>query len=445
MKPAIDPDLLAGLQARRPVLWRNGPLRPAAAVLAELARSHGVDRSAMLAADRLLRDWAPALAQCFPELAPAGGLIESPLLELADPAPITGRALAGRALIKADHAMPVAGSIKARGGIYEVLAHAQGLALRGGLLAEGDDPRCLLTAPARQFFGQHTIAVGSTGNLGLSVGIMAAALGFRAVVHMSHDAKAWKKGRLRAGGVSVVEHAGDYAAAVAAGRREALADPRSYFVDDENSRALFLGYAVAALRLQLQLVQRGVDVDTTHPLIVYLPCGVGGAPGGITFGLKQVFGDAVHCYFAEPCAAPAMLLRLAAGAGPIDVYDIGLDNRTEADGLAVAQASEDVAQIIAPLVSGVFTVADEDLFRVLALLHDHAGVRIEPSAAAAFLGVQVQRTTSCTSAATHLFWTTGGAFVPPDDFAGFLARGRRAAGQTGPWPARSDQGWDIRE
>ena len=425
METLYSDQLSARLNAGKPLLWLNPQCAPAADVVDRLLSSHALGLADIEAADRILRRWAPALQQLFPELTCSNGLIESQLIELADASAVTGVRCRGRCFIKGDHALPVAGSIKARGGIYEVLVYAEQLAARHGVFAAGQDPLQLLGEQARGLFAAHTVAVGSTGNLGLSIGIMASALGFHAVVHMSHDAKQWKKERLRKRGVEVIEHQGDYAAAVAAGRQTAAASEKSYFVDDENSLNLFLGYAVAALRLKIQLAESGVMVDATHPLLVYLPCGVGGAPGGITFGLKHVFGDAVQCYFAEPCASPAMLVRLASTSGPRSVYDIGLDNITEADGLAVGEASELVYELVHELVSGVYTVTDDDLFRVLAALRQLDGIEIEPSAAAAFLGLKLLASTpgEPSANATHIFWTTGGAFVPPDEYEKFYRRG----------------------
>jgi D-serine dehydratase len=256
---------------------------------------------------------------------------------------------------------------------------------------------------------------------------------------MSRDAREWKKRLLRAHGVDVVEHGGDYGAAVAAGREEAQAAERSYFVDDENSRRLFLGYAVAALRLRDQLWARDIPVGHADPLYVYLPCGVGGAPGGITFGLKHVFGDHVHCFFAEPCEAPAVLVRMALGRGPASVFDIGLDNRTVADGLAVAQASELVYALVHELVDGIYTASDEQLLIALAALHERSGLRVEPSAAAAFTGLRLMRREESAGRlagldldrGTHIFWTTGGRLVPDVEFFELLARGAAlAAGAT---------------
>lgn len=150
---------------------------------------------------------------------------------------------------------------------------------------------------------------------------------------------------------------------------------------------LFLGYAAAARPLAAQLEEAGRIVDAGHQLFVYLPCGVGGAPGGITYGLKALFGPHVHCFFAEPVASPCMLVQLAAGHGEqVSVYDIGLDNRTDADGLAVGQASPLVSPLMAAQLSGVFTVSDAQLYRQLLRVKQTMDIDLEPSAAAAVNG-----------------------------------------------------------
>jgi D-serine dehydratase len=329
--------------------------------------------------------------------------------------------------------LPVAGSIKARGGFHEVLALAESIAIERGILSETSDRRVLASGTARSLFAQHTVTVGSTGNLGLSIGVMAAALGFKAVVHMSVDAKTWKKDRLLQRGVVVVEHAGDYAQAVVAGRAQAQGLPRHHFIDDERSLTLFLGYAAGARHLAAQIAQAGRRVDAGHPLLVYIPCGVGGAPGGICYGLKQLFGPHVHCFFAEPVASPCMLVQLASGGdGPKSVYDIGLDNRTEADGLAVAQASHLVSPLAACQLAGIFTVSDAQLYAQLRLVKQTIGVELEPSAAAGVSGPvwlsgsvegrhYVRHRNLDLANATHVIWATGGSLVPPEEHARFQA------------------------
>jgi D-serine dehydratase len=429
---AVSQELENALRRSEPALWINPHWQP----IANEFRLEEVKR-----AEARLTYFAPLLALLFPELESTAGLIESPLLR-ADrirEVMFASRADAGRWFIKADHALPVAGSIKARGGIYEVLSHAEALARDAGILEEGQpDPRRLASPEARALFSRHEVVVGSTGNLGLSIGIMAATLGFQAKVHMSADAKEWKKTRLRNRGVEVIEHRGDYGAAVAAGRTEAGRDSRAYFVDDENSAQLFSGYSVAAIRLAQQLQQHNIAVDSKHPLFVYLPCGVGGAPGGIAFGLRQVFGDDIHCFFAEPVACPCMLVRLAARQdAPTSIHDIGLDGKTEADGLAVASASELVVSRIRNLVSGVFTVTDSQLFEDVYRLKETENVEIEPSAAAGLRGpcwildsesgqsyLRMHGLSRSLPHASHIVWTTGGSFVPSGEYQQFWERGR---------------------
>ena len=421
--------LIERLSALQPVSWFNPGIAPAAVALADV----GLDANDVAAASARLARFAPFLARAFPETQAAGGVIESPVVPLpAMQAALVahlGRAIPGTLWLKQDSHLPISGSIKARGGIYEVLKHAEMLALDAGLLKQGDDYSLLASDAVRAFFGQYAIAVGSTGNLGLSIGIMSARLGFRATVHMSADARQWKKDTLRSHGVTVVEYANDYSVAVEAGRRQAENDPTCHFVDDENSHDLFLGYAVAGQRLQAQFAASGVTVDAQHPLFVYLPCGVGGGPGGVAFGLKLAFGDAVHCVFVEPTHSPCMLLGVHTGLHEgISVQEIGIDNLTAADGLAVGRPSGFVGRAMQRLIDGYVTVSDEELYRLLAQLEQTQGLRLEPSAVAGFAGIPAvlaaPQYQQHLDTATHLVWGTGGSMVPEQEMAAYVARGR---------------------
>lgn len=372
---------------------------------------------------RLLR-FAPFLAKCFPETAESEGIIESPLRLIPNMAEELrtrwGAKLSGQLLLKMDSHLPVSGSVKARGGIYEILKYAEDLALDNGYIHRGENYEKFADPEMTAFFRRYAIHVGSTGNLGLSIGIMSAALGFRVTVHMSADARQWKKDLLRGKGVTVVEYESDYSAAVVEGRKLCDLDPMSYFVDDENSKNLFLGYAVAAKRLHVQLTQMGIPVDEAHPLAVYIPCGVGGAPGGLTFGLKELFGDNVYCFFVEPTQAPCMCLGMATGLhNDVCVQDIGLSGLTCADGLAVGRPSKFVGKTVRELVTGIFTVRDDILYDYMKALMDRENIFIEPSACASFAGPARLGTTpelydlaEKLTNATHIAWATGGNMVP---------------------------------
>lgn len=389
---------------------------------------------------RLLR-FAPFIEKVYPEV--LEGIIESELTEIPDMqdalALETGGVLEpvelpGRLFLKCDSHLPISGSVKARGGIYEVLKFAEEVAIASGMLTTEDDYSVLAEPRFRELFSKYSVAVGSTGNLGLSIGIMSAKLGFNVTVHMSADARQWKKDMLRSKGVIVREYPDDYEAAVAQGRREAEADPSCHFVDDENSLDLFAGYAVAGKRLKQQLDARGITIDVDHRLYVYLPCGVGGAPGGVTYGIREYFGDNAYCFFAEPTHAPCMILGLATGLhNRISVKDVGIDGKTEADGLAVGRPSALVADAMVSRLSGCYTVDDNRLFPYLAILQDTEDIFIEPSACAGFAGLKYIADGAADvpdpdENSIHIVWATGGSMVPDEEKEQYYMKGLRALG-----------------
>jgi len=430
--------LLENVMATSEVLWTNPKYTPC--INREISMLLG--QKEIDEAERRLARFAPYIAKVFPETLSTNGIIESALVSIPQMQlrmkEMYGNELTGDLYLKCDSHLPISGSIKARGGIYEVLKVAEDIAVKNNMLSTQDDYSILDGTKFKDLFSSYSIVVGSTGNLGLSIGIMGAALGFKVVVHMSADAKQWKKDMLRTKGVKVVEHSSDYTEAVKAGRIEAQQNSNSHFVDDENSQSLFLGYAVAANRLKKQLNDLNIIVDEDHPLFVYLPCGVGGGPGGVTFGLKSVFKENVHCFFAEPTHSPAMLVGLMTGLHDgISVQQLGIDNITDADGLAVGRPSGFVGKLLERDISGVFTVQDRELYALLRSLADTENVYLEPSALAGFLGpvklaadasgkayLEGNNLVSRVKDVTHIVWATGGSMVPDEVMKDFYSKAK---------------------
>jgi D-serine dehydratase len=233
--------------------------------------------------------------------------------------------------------------------------------------------------------------------------------------------------------VNVVEHVSDYTAACVEARRIAESNPKIHFIDDENSVELFLGYSVALLRLKKQFADAGIKVDADHPVFLYLPCGVGGAPGGITFAARHVFGDFAHCIFVEPVEAPCMTVGLMTGKhSDSNIYDFGLSLKTDADGLAVSCPSRFVGKLMEPLLSACITLSDNDMYRYLLAMYETEGLEVEPSSSSACGGLKLLYRTGegvaflkrhglslNPASATHVIWTTGGLFVPRKQHAAY--------------------------
>ena len=393
------------------------------------------------AAERLKR-FAPYIAKVFPETMETEGIIESPIKPIRSMQRVMEQkydvAFQKDLLLKCDSHLPISGSIKARGGIYEVLKHAEEVASKHHYISVDQNYTQFDSDTFRTLFSNYEISVGSTGNLGLSIGIMSAQLGFKVTVHMSADAKQWKKDLLRSKGVQVIEYESDYSKAVIEGRKQAENNPRCHFIDDENSRNLFLGYAVAASRLKEQLHVMDIEVNADQPLFVYLPCGVGGGPGGVTFGLHAEFGEHVHCFFAEPTNSPCFLLGQLTGLqDKISVQDFGLSNQTDADGLAVGRTSSFVGETIRHLLSGCYTIQDARLYALLRDLADTEDIFLEPSALAGFYGpvqlmsqqsgrnyIKKHNLTDKMKQAHHLIWATGGNMVPQEVMQGYYEKGK---------------------
>lgn len=423
-----------------------------------------ITRSDIQEARELLERAKPLFTKLWPDdqtLKDWEGLIESPLTSAQNLRDAMGGT--GTWLLKRDDDLPVAGSIKGRGAFFAVLEHAEKLAIEKGLIAKGQDLGNLCSPEAKAIFSEYKIAVGSTGNLGMGIALLAAALGFDAKVYLSEEAADWKKKRLVDHGCKIYEHDGNFKEALQKGRDDCAAanaaKPASaHFVDDEDSKPLSVGPAVAGLRLKEQLERNGIRIGADRPLFVYIPTGVGGGPSGVLRGLVDAFQDEglhphVHGILVQPKQCASVLARMSIpdkdNKQPVDVYHLGLNNTSpRGDGMAVPQASELAFANLQVNAAGAMTVSDEDMLKNTALLHKKQGIVIETSAAASINGpkwcgseagreyIKKNGMEKAMPNAVHVMWFTGGGKVPEDTKAEILRDAYQAIGE--PLPSRED-------
>ncbi|HEX3011983.1 MAG TPA: D-serine ammonia-lyase, partial [Syntrophomonadaceae bacterium] len=172
--------ILKQISNYQPVFWINDHMKKASEAFFNLSRQYPLlSESAITDAEERLQRFAPLIVRLFPETKETQGIIESKIEEISNMKLLLqneySKAFAGRLLLKCDSHLPVAGSIKARGGIYEVLKHAEDLAMSNGMLKIEDDYTVLADPSFKDFFRHFSLAVGSTGNLGLSIGLMGSA------------------------------------------------------------------------------------------------------------------------------------------------------------------------------------------------------------------------------------------------------------------------------
>lgn len=159
-----DEHLVEKLSNKEYVFWVNPNLQN------KFTEANGIPLEQLKLAESRWDRFAQYFKLVYPETRFTNGIIESEIVEIDEMKNlIEGRRgihIPGRLFLKCDHALPISGSIKARGGVYEVMKFAEKLAFEHGLLEEGESYEKLASNEAKKLFSTYKIIVGSTGKIG---------------------------------------------------------------------------------------------------------------------------------------------------------------------------------------------------------------------------------------------------------------------------------------
>jgi threonine dehydratase len=235
--------------------------------------------------------------------------------------------------------------------------------LRGATLAVG---RIARNSSAAGVIAQ------STGNHAVAVSLAAANLGVPAIVVLPTDASPTKVARARAAGSRVL-----LVGSTLEERAEAVdqlhAETGYAVVDAFDHADVITGQGTATLELVQEARLRGTDLDS-----LIIPVGGGGGIAGACLvgadrGLEVIGVEPLGCDSLAQSLTAGSRVRVAPAA-------------TLADGLRPSMVGRLPFEIARSVVKQVITVDDDEIGHALCLLMFHAGLLVEPSAAAALAG-----------------------------------------------------------
>lgn len=270
--------------------------------------------------------------------------------------------------------------------------------------------------------GHRTIAAASTGNAACSLAGAAANVGLEAIIFVPAAAPEAKVAQLRAFGAKVLLVQGTYADAYAL-CQESVAAFGWYNRNCAVNPYLVEGKKTAGLEIAEQLAAMGAEV----PDWVAISVGDGCTLAGIWKGLTEMHALGVIDRL------PKLLAVQAAGAAPLyRAFHAGLETvvpceaNTVADSISVGHPRNPQKALRAVRASGgtFVTVEDEAILRAAPKAAALTGIFAEPTAAAAFAGVQAARAQGIVAAqAAVLVMVTGNGLK---DIRGATARAPEA-------------------
>ncbi len=322
------------------------------------SKINGYGHVHMKAAQNRYMRFMPFLAKAFPETAARKGIIESELYDISRFAKEINNGFKGQLLLKDDAHLPVGQSVTARGTMHEVLHIAEILLQKNKLLSPTENYSKINSPEIREFFSHYRIYAVERENLAFSAAVLAARLGFKTIVCLSENENQAAKNFLLNENIEIKEYKSDYRTAVSEMKKACETDENCFFIGSGDSEDSLFGYSTAALRLKVQLNKAHISVDENHPLFVYIPSIIPEAACGIAFGLKQLMGKDVHCFYVK-----------------------------QSESAPLEEASNLVQSISDYIISGLFTADDTKTLSHSQKLKQAVGICLKPSSCMGFKAI----------------------------------------------------------